>query len=79
MQLKIVKPGKKVKNFGDFNVANDATVAQLKVTFEKATKISRHRQGFKFQKKDGTVIVSTDPYSSTVSYQTRSKRILLCM
>lgn len=48
MQVKVVQPGKKkTKDFGAVAVDDKATVAQLKLAFEKATRISRHRQAFK--------------------------------
>lgn len=58
MQVKIVKPGKKVRDFGAVSVEDGATVAQLKLAFEKATRISRFRQNFKLQQGETLVVRS---------------------
>lgn len=58
MQVKVVKPGKKgAKDFGAIDVADSASVADLKRAFEKATRISRHRQNFKLVNAAGALVV----------------------
>ena len=62
MIVKVVKSGKKTRNYGEFNLSDSATLQDLKIAFQKQTKISIHRQGFKFQdpKQDKIITLAED-------------------
>jgi very-long-chain enoyl-CoA reductase len=72
LQVKVVKPGKKVKDFGAIQVDDKATVAEFKVAFEKKTKISRHRQNFKFQGGNNALLSLADDSKTLASYGVKS-------
>ncbi|GAB9468983.1 3-oxo-5-alpha-steroid 4-dehydrogenase [Globisporangium polare] len=74
MQVKVVKPGKKgSKDFGAIQVADGATVGELKLAFEKATRISRHRQAFKLPSATGGALVAlADDAKPLASYGVKS-------
>lgn len=81
MQVKVVQPGKKkTKDFGAVAVDDKATVAQLKLAFEKATRISRHRQAFKvLDAKTGALKVSSYPLSLPSCPRMSAERPLLML
>jgi hypothetical protein len=56
MQVTVVKAGKKAKDFGALALEDGATVAQLKLAFEKHARVSRHRQNFKLQQGDALLV-----------------------
>lgn len=56
MQVTVVKAGKKPKDFGALTLEDSATVAQLKLAFEKHARVSRHRQNFKLQQGDALLV-----------------------
>ncbi|TMW61223.1 hypothetical protein Poli38472_013686 [Pythium oligandrum] len=69
MQVKVVKVSRKgTKDYGLVPVADKATVADLKVAFEKAGRVSRYRQGFKFTDADGKLVSLGDDSKTLASY-----------
>uniref|UniRef100_K3X5C1 Uncharacterized protein n=1 Tax=Globisporangium ultimum (strain ATCC 200006 / CBS 805.95 / DAOM BR144) TaxID=431595 RepID=K3X5C1_GLOUD len=72
LSVNVVKPGKKVRDFGAVEVDDKATVAQFKAAFEKKTKISRHRQNFKLQDATGALVSLADDSKTLASYGVKS-------
>ncbi|RLN47671.1 hypothetical protein BBJ29_007679 [Phytophthora kernoviae] len=69
MQVKVVKTGKKTKDYGNITVEGSApTVNHLKVAFEKATRVSRFRQSLKLQDGDKPLVGLTDDKKLLVEY-----------
>ncbi|KAL4145911.1 hypothetical protein PRNP1_011784 [Phytophthora ramorum] len=61
MQVKVIKAGKRAKDFGVVDVAGSApTVAHLKAAFEKHARVSRFRQSLKLQQGDELVALTDD-------------------
>ncbi|KAJ0403308.1 hypothetical protein P43SY_009342 [Pythium insidiosum] len=69
MQVKVVKVSKKgTKDYGAVAVGGSATLGDLKEAFEQVARVSRYRQGFKFETADGKAITLTDDKKTLASY-----------
>ncbi|KAE9331555.1 hypothetical protein PF008_g15370 [Phytophthora fragariae] len=69
MQVKVIKAGKRAKDFGSVQVPGSApTVAQLKAAFEQHARVSRFRQSLKLQQADGSLVALADDAKLLVDY-----------
>ncbi|EEY67325.1 3-oxo-5-alpha-steroid 4-dehydrogenase, putative [Phytophthora infestans T30-4] len=78
MQVKVIKTGKRAKDYGPVEVAGSApTVGQLKVAFEKHARVSRNRQSLKLQQDGETLVPLTDDSKLLVDYGVKSGSTLV--